>query len=131
MASRNGNAYGITDMPARTIVSDNLQTLMDWKPSLGSTLAIERATERHGCKVGKSTVDRMKHGTTPVNLDYLEAIAAVFGFDCWQLLVPGMDPRNPPTLRSIGQAEENIYRRMADLAAQVADLSKPGKHLIE
>lgn len=118
--------YGITAMSPRDILAANLTALMASSSSLNTLVAVEKATEAIGMKVGKSTVDRLRNGTTPVNLDYIDALAQAFGLDAWQLLVPGIDPRNPPTLRSISPAEEQMYSRMRELASQISRLeAKP------
>lgn len=117
--------YGIADLGAREVLAANLRALMAASDRYGSTLAVERRTAELGCKVGKSTVGRMTLAETPVNLDYLDVLAQVFGLDAWQMLVPGLSPVNPPVLRSIGETEEQLYRKMRDIAAQVARLAEP------
>jgi hypothetical protein len=112
-------------MPARTTLAANLKALMRASQLYGSTPAIERRTAELGCKVGKSTVDRALREETTLNLDYLEAVAAVFGLDPWQLLVPGLNPDNAPVLRTVGAAEEVLYAKMRALAHQVEALNLP------
>jgi hypothetical protein len=60
----------------------------------------------------------MLDGTTPVNLDYVETIANLFNMDAWQLLVPDMDPKHPPTLRTIGQNEAQLYEKLDTLVKE-------------
>lgn len=114
--------YGVAAMTARETLSENLQALMDTHHTLKSTLAIERATEAAGCKVGKSTIDRALRGETNLTIDYLEAIAGVYGLDTWQLMTPGLRPKSPPVLRSIGETEDKLYKRIGELAKEIADL---------
>lgn len=112
--------YGIAAMSAREVLATNLRSLMDSNPRYGTTVALEKATEELGCKVGKSTIDRaLKHQTT-LNLDYIEVIARVFGLDPWQLLTPGLRPKNPPVLRSTGEVEDKLYKKMGELAKEIA-----------
>lgn len=117
------NRYGISDMGVRDTFAENLRTLISMEGPLSSTLAIERATEAIGCKVGKSTIDRATRSETPINIDYVEAIAAVFGFDAWQMLVPGLQPKNPPILKSVGATEDEIYRKIRGMADKLEELS--------
>lgn len=50
------------------------------------------------CKFGAATAARLKGRDTEVRLDTIQALAKRFGFQAWQLLVPGFDPENPPKL---------------------------------
>lgn len=118
--------YGLTEhMDTREILSANLAALRQKYPQFSSAPALERATatleeNKQGKRVGRTTVQRMFDGTTPVNLDYVESVARVFGLDAWQLLVPGMNPKHPPVLRSVGPAEDEIYRKL-EAAKQALD----------
>lgn len=123
--------YGMTDQPIRDILAANLRALMAGNEKLGSTPAIERATGSlsvRPCKVGKSTVDRALKAETPLNIDYLEAIARAFGVDAWQLLVPGMNPTNPPVLKSIGESEDRLYQRIGALVKEAAKMEQGGEN---
>lgn len=119
--------YGVSNMDARDVLQQNLKALMASSPKLNTTPAIERATKMKGCKVGKSTVDRLLRSETPVKLDYIEAIAKIYDLDPWQLLVPGLRPNNPPVLKSVGEAEDKLYGRLNELAKQIVELSPDPK----
>ena len=49
-------------------------------------------------KVDQKTVSRILLLQNEPSIDKLERIAAVFGFEAWQLLVPTFDPLSPPVL---------------------------------
>lgn len=49
-------------------------------------------------KVDQKTISRIIHKTNEPSLDKLERIAAVFGLQPWQMLVPGLEPSSPPVL---------------------------------
>lgn len=115
-------AYGIASMSARDVLGANIKVLMDASTDFRSTTALEKATFHKGCKVGKSTIDMAIKGETTLNLDYIEVIAKVFSLDPWQLLTPGLQPNNPPVLRSIGEAEEQMYSKIKGLAKEIAEL---------
>lgn len=115
--------YGIASMSARDVLGANIKALMDASTEYRSTLALEKATFHKGCKVGKSTIDRALKGDTTLNLDYIEAIAKVFGLDPWQLLTPSMQPKNPPVLRSVGEAEDKMYTKLKTLAKEITELN--------
>lgn len=120
------NSYGIAAMSARETLAENLKALMA-AHRINTLPALERATDANGHKVGKSTVGRALNCETPLNLDYIEAIAEVYGLDPWQLLVPGLLPKNPPVLRSVGEAEDKLYRKIGELAEQIAAIRGPGE----
>lgn len=121
------SSYGIAAMSARETLAENLRHLMDAHHTHRTTLAIEKATESMGLKVGKSTIDRALKCQTTLNLDYIDVIARVFGLDAWQLMTPGLVPRNPPVLRSIGDVEDKLYKRIAELAKEIASLEAEGR----
>ena len=74
----------------RKILGNNLADLMRSSADLNSAPAVERATSERGTKVGRSTVDRIKSGETPVNVDFVDVLARVFQKAPWQLLHPTM-----------------------------------------
>ena len=45
-----------------------------------------------------SAVQRIIYQDVGATIDSINALARAAGLDVWQLLVPGMDPRNPPKL---------------------------------
>lgn len=114
--------YGIAAMPARETLAENLRALMEAHHTYKSTPAIERATEALGSKVGKSTIDRAMKGETNLTIDHLEAIASIYGLDAWQLMAPGLRPKSPPVLKSIGETEDRLYRRIDQLLEELAEL---------
>ena len=112
----------MTGDSVRTVLATNLRALMEHSKTVKTLLALEKATEQHGQKVGKSTIDRAARGETPLNLDAIEVIAAVYGIAAWQLLVPNLTPGNPPVLKTIGDTEERLYKKLGELAKEIAEL---------
>jgi hypothetical protein len=116
--------WTMTSPPARQVLAENLKALMAAHPEIDGTPALERATITKGGKIGKSTIDRILKQATPVNLDYVETLAKVFGVAPWQMLVPGLRPNNPQILRSTGVEEEELYRRIGELAQEIVKLPR-------
>lgn len=114
--------YGICAMTPREILATNLKALMERNPRFKSCPAVERGTTELGHKIGRTTVQQVLDGKTPFNLDHLHALSQLFGLDPWQLLTPGMDPKNPPVLKSIGDSERKLYARLDELLKEVAPL---------
>lgn len=62
--------------------------------------------------VGVGTVQRAKTGAVAVAIDTLEDIARALGLEAWQLLVPDIDPANPPVLRRLSPEEHALYEKL-------------------
>lgn len=82
------------------------------------------------CGFAQSTATRIKQQQTAIGLDKLDMIARAFGLSTWQLLVPGMDPENPPALKPVGDTERELYRKIGSIAKEiVAAEAEAGKYL--
>ena len=76
---------------ARDVLGQNLSRLMkDSGGRLDSAVALEKATADAGNKIGRSTINRICNGTTPVNLDYIEVLGRVFKKKPWEMLHPAL-----------------------------------------
>lgn len=111
--------YTMTSPPAREVLAENLRGLMQANPTYGTLLALEKATATRGGgrKIGKTTLGNILAKTTPINLDYVEILAKVFGLDPWQMLVPNLRPENPQILRATGPEEEALWAKLEELRA--------------
>jgi hypothetical protein len=72
------------------------------------------------CDIGLATVQRIKAQETSVGIAVLDKIAEKFDLASWQLLVPGMDPANPPVLKPDGATERKIYEKVMSVAKEIA-----------
>ena len=86
--------------------------------------AIGRATRG---RLNQTTIGYMlKDGQVSPKVDSVEVLAEAFGVQPWQLLVPNMDPFNPPTLSS----DENLVslspeeRRLILMFREVTDADR-------
>ena len=86
----------------RKVLSDNLRRL------IGDRSQSEWAAA-HG--IDKKPIQRALAGQHAATIDTIEAIAKAAGILPWQLLVPDLDPSNPPVV-AITQAERQLYRRL-------------------
>jgi transcriptional regulator with XRE-family HTH domain len=109
LATRRTLGANLTRLMARSRETNGL---------LASAPQVQTATENAGVKIGRSTVDRIKKGNTPVNIDYVSILAEVFHVEPWHLLTPDFDPQNPPVLRLMGSEEEKLYHRIAASVAK-------------
>lgn len=76
-------------------------------------------------KLGLATVGRIKEQQTSVGLAVMDKIASKFNYSSWQLLVPGFDPKNPPTLQPVSERERALYERIMTAAKDFAGEAEP------
>lgn len=62
--------------------------------------------------VGEGTVQRARSGDGNITVENLEALARYYRLDAWQLLVPRLDPDNPPRLATDAEIEAEVQRRI-------------------
>ena len=98
--------------PVQTILAANVRALMQANPSLKTQGAVADATRRAGLAIDQKTVGRVLKASHAVQLDTVQALAAAFGVEPYQLLIPGLDPKNPQILRALSKAEENLYKAL-------------------
>lgn len=99
------------------ILAKNLQALMAAaRCGLDTQTKISKATKRKQIGAGRSidqrTVGRILKAEHRVQIDTLQALAAAFELETYQLLIPGLDPKNPQILRALSPEEENLYRAL-------------------
>jgi transcriptional regulator with XRE-family HTH domain len=73
--------------------------------------------------ISHTTIGRVLKGSHAPDLDTLSAIASVFSLTPWQMLVPHLDPSNPPVLQAATAQERELYERLR----QAAELLPPRK----
>ena len=90
--------------------------------------AVEVAKEFNGASgISRSTLQRTLkegEGSTVPGVDTLGLIAGAFGLQAWHLLIPDIDPTNPPVV-SVTQEERELWKRMHEVAAIVKDAHAP------
>jgi len=78
-----------------------------------------RAFAAH-CGVSIATIQRIQAQQTSIGLAVLDRIAEAFDLAAWQLLVPGLDPDNPPALQPVSAKERILYERIMSAAKAIA-----------
>jgi transcriptional regulator with XRE-family HTH domain len=91
------------------VLGENLARLMAAHPDLNSNPKLAAKT-----RLGTGTISRLRNGAVDANMDTLERMARAFQVEPWQLLVPGIDPGNLPTLQPISEQERRLYARIAE-----------------
>lgn len=127
----------IPHMGARDHLAVNLGRLMSAPNSkYANSQAVETATDKlaqnHERKIGRSTVQRILKAETPVNLDYVETLAELFGVKAWQLVAPasaaqvGNDSEGdefegmPPTLDQAVMKISEVMEAMTPMGREFA-----------
>lgn len=93
--------------PAFEIVVKNLESLIACHKTLNSQAAIGKAA-----KVDQKTVGRILNKTNEPSLEVVGKIAKAFGLAAWQMLVPDLEPTNPPMLASESNALKKLYANL-------------------
>jgi DNA-binding phage protein len=116
--------------PMPCVSGDDTADMIDLAVELAANLAaLMAATEdlRTQAAVGKRagvdqrTVGRILNREHSPNLLQIQKLAAAFGLQPWQLLVPHLDPANPPVVH-LTQAERELYARVRRAARQLSGL---------
>jgi hypothetical protein len=98
----------MSSLDTRQVLWTNVRTLMHhhWqREDLGRLAKL--------AKIGPATCTRIKQQETSVGVEIVDKIAEVFGLNTWQLLVPSLDPANPPML-VLNSTERLVYRKIMD-----------------
>ena len=103
------------DFAPAAVLRQNLKACMEGKHGPARQDAIPG--------VAQSTIGRILNPEENENtrIDTIAKIAKAYGLEPWMLLVPGMNPDNPPVLQPVTQAERALY---AQLQSTIKDLAK-------
>lgn len=104
----------------RQALALNVKALLD--SGIGPTTQTELATKSG---VAQATIGRVLAAESSTTIDTVDGIAAAYGLQGWQLLVAGMDPKNPPVLQPISAAERTLYENLKNAALQLAEREAP------
>ena len=105
-------------MTIQQVLAENLKALMDaQRPPMSGRQVAARA------EIDQKTVSRMLNCANSPTLGALAAVAEVFGLLPWQLLVPGLDPKDPPFLK-LTKSEAEMYGRLQRAISDFGDLDK-------
>lgn len=89
----------------RKVLADNLRRIIG--PDSNPT---RWATEH---RIQKKPVQRMLTGNHSTTVDTIEMVAKAADLTPWQLLVPNLDPQNPPVFM-MTKAEHGLYAKLRE-----------------
>lgn len=93
-------------MDTKQIIWKNVQSLMEYKYGKDNLWQF--------CKfvgIGPASGTRIKECETSIGVDVLDKIAEAFDLETWHLLVPHLDPRNPPVF-ILDKKQQEFFDRM-------------------
>jgi len=106
-------SYGIIAKMTKTVLSTNIKALMAAHLTLNTQAALGRA-----CGIDQRTVGRIINQEHSPALKQIESIAHAFDLQTWQLLVPQLDPKNPPVCE-FTKVEQALYKKLRTLVRQL------------
>lgn len=96
---------------SKTVLAENIERLMAYH-KISSDAALAGLCKP---KVDQKTIWRIRNQQQSPTVEKLEAIATALGLRTWQILIPGIDPSNPPAI-TMTATEADLYKRLSDLA---------------
>jgi transcriptional regulator with XRE-family HTH domain len=109
------------DEALQKVVGRNLAALMRHSAAYSSPKKLAARIS-----ASKSTVERIRSGAVACQIDTLASIAKAFDVEPWQLLVPGLDPANPPMLRHEDERLKALYASLRTAADRIAEYDRGG-----
>jgi transcriptional regulator with XRE-family HTH domain len=106
------------EMQIRAIVAANVQTLIDYARDRKQPFSDQKSLAK-AAGVSMSTIARIRKQEAGTSVDVLESIAKCYGLQAWQLLMPNLDPTNPPVF-CMTATERDLYRNLKSAAATIA-----------
>lgn len=106
------------------VLADNLRKIVREHPSVRAwagdqSILANKALARN---VSRLIKDASQPGGHSPSLDLLDRIAEKCGnLQAWHLLLPGLDPKNPPVL-TMTAVESDLYRRLKQVVTQLPDV---------
>lgn len=101
---------------SRRILWANLSALMTHRWGGENLTRLSREAE-----IGPGSCSRIKAMQTSVGLEIIDKIAALFSLETWQLFVPNLDPKSPPVIAPMSEAERDFYTRLLSAARAFKD----------
>jgi hypothetical protein len=74
----------------------------------------------------QTTINRIVNGKLDPTSRQIELIAERAGLFPYQLMVPNIDPQNPPVLREASDMERQLYQKLKQTIEELAELREGG-----
>jgi hypothetical protein len=110
---------------SRAVIAANLRRLMDRQGRASVTEQdLAKMARRAGESLSQSTINRILNAKVSVGVDHLMILAALFDLEPWQMLVPDLDPDDPPVLASISRRLEEFQGALRRQSEELETLRK-------
>ena len=76
------------------------------------------------CKIDPKTLNRIARGLVMPSMQNLFAFAKGFDLEPWQLLVPNLDPANPPILKGVSAKEQELWVKLMEAKKALSNLGE-------
>lgn len=96
------------------IVSGNLRALMIHAGMTTPDGEPNQSAMKRRSGVDQRTIGRVLSLEMNPTIEKVEQLASAFGLHAWQMLIPNLDPRNPPVV-VMSEAERQFYRKLDEL----------------
>ena len=112
--------------PLSDLFRDNLRRLMEADRQLQSQPRLAAAS-----RVAQTSIGRILRGEQSPTLDVVHKLAHAFGLEAWQMLVPDLEPDNPPITKQNDERQSELLKRFRlaaqDLARYEVEAGRPPK----
>lgn len=98
-------------------VARNLRACIKARPEFSADRVLADKAE-----VGHGSIERMRNAGAAVQIDTLEKVARVFGLEPWHLMIPGLDPANPPRLAHLARAQLDALEKLRKIRDDLDEL---------
>lgn len=75
--------------------------------------------------VGQRSIGRILKGEQIPSLDICDQIAHAFGLRAWQMLLPNINPQDPPQLERASAAERRLFDNWREVMLEMKKLPRP------
>lgn len=117
-------------LAARKVLAQNIRAAMcvEGRPEISQQELARRASKFSLKPVSQSTINRLLNAEVSCGVDHLVSLAQALGLEPWHLLVPGMNPSDPPVLASITRRLEEFQATLKAQSDQIAALKNELRH---
>lgn len=121
---RHNPAVDYDPLAARKVLAANLHAAMNVpdRPEISQQELARRASRYSLKPVSQSTVNRLLNAEVSCGVDHLVSLAQALGLEPWHLLVPHMNPADPPVLTAVTRRLEEFQATLKAQSDQIAAL---------
>lgn len=108
--------YGAMKKSSKEVLAENLAKLMHQ----AGQHALNQKEVGLRARCNQRTIGRVLNQEQAATVELLDGLAAAFGIQAWQLLVPDLDPQNLP-VQSVTRRQMVSYNQLRSAALMIMD----------